>query len=72
MQHPWYNAFDWAGQKAQTLQAPYVPKVKGKKDIANFSAREEDMPPQVEIDLKIVVNDPEIAPNMAPICCWIL
>jgi len=46
--HKWYDQFDWNAMKGLKLDPPYVPKVKSKKDIANFSAREEDMPPQVE------------------------
>jgi serine/threonine protein kinase len=49
--HAWFtqnNAFDWTAMKGGTLDAPYKPKVKSKKDIANFSARKEDMPPQVK------------------------
>jgi len=46
--HAWYNGFDMAAMRNGTLDAPYKPKVKSKKDIANFSARKEDMPPQVK------------------------
>jgi len=45
--HPWYNGFDWEAMKNLTLTPPYLPQVKSKKDIANFSARKEDMPPHV-------------------------
>jgi cGMP-dependent protein kinase len=48
MKHAWYKGFDWAALKNHSLDKPYVPKVKGKKDIANFSARKEDMPPQIK------------------------
>jgi len=44
----WYKDFDWAKMKACELEAPYKPTVKNKKDIANFSARKEDMPKQLE------------------------
>lgn len=47
MKHRWYAEFQWDALKALTLPPPYKPAVKGKKDIANFSARKEDMPPQV-------------------------
>jgi len=47
-QHPWFKDFDWDAMKNLTLDPPYKPKVKNKKDIANFSARKEDMPPQVK------------------------
>lgn len=46
--HKWYQGFDWDAMKAGTLDAPYKPVVKSKKDIANFSARKEDMPRQIE------------------------
>jgi len=45
--HPWYKAFDWESMFNRTLKVPYEPKVKSKKDNNNFSARREDMPPQV-------------------------
>lgn len=44
----WYTGFDWDSMKACTLEPPYKPVVKSKKDIANFSARKEDMPRQIE------------------------
>lgn len=44
----WFNGFDWAKMFDLTLPPPYVPQVKSKKDIANFSARKEDMPPQIK------------------------
>jgi len=44
----WYEGFDWQKMKAYELDAPYKPMVKSKKDIANFSARKEDMPKQLE------------------------
>lgn len=46
--HQWFNEFDWVGMKNLTLEPPYKPKVKSRKDIANFAARKEDMPPQVK------------------------
>merc|ERR1719443_2205065 len=46
--HKWYGGFDWDAMKNGTLDAPYKPVVKSKKDIANFSARKEDMPRQIE------------------------
>lgn len=45
--HAWYKNFDWAGMR-ECKDPPYLPKVKSKKDIANFSARKEDMPPQIK------------------------
>merc|ERR1712176_190511 len=45
--HPWYRGFDWNAMMKFTLDPPYKPQVKNKKDKANFSARKEDIPPQV-------------------------
>jgi len=46
--HKWYAGHDWEKHASQELEAPYKPVVKSKKDIANFSARKEDMPRQIE------------------------
>jgi len=46
--HKWFESFDWEGMKNLKLDAPYVPVVKSKKDLANFSARKEDMPKQID------------------------
>jgi len=43
----WYNDFDWGAMENGTMEAPYKPTVKSKKDICNFSARPQDMPKQV-------------------------
>jgi len=43
----WYADFDWDAFEKQKMSPPYKPTVKNKKDIANFSARKEDMPPQI-------------------------
>jgi cGMP-dependent protein kinase len=45
--HAWFGGFDWDKMENVTLDAPYKPLIKNKKDMANFSARKEDMPPQV-------------------------
>jgi len=45
--HDWYKGFDWTAMEGCTMDAPYKPLIKNKKDMANFSARKEDMPPQV-------------------------
>jgi len=47
-QHKWYVGFDWNEFEQMGMSAPYKPVVKSKKDIANFSARKEDMPRQIE------------------------
>jgi len=46
--HAWYKQFDWEAMGNLTLKPPYVPAVKSKTDITNFSARKEDMPRQIE------------------------
>jgi cGMP-dependent protein kinase len=46
--HNWYKGFDWQGMKTNKIAPPYVPKVKSAKDMANFSARKEDLPPQIK------------------------
>jgi len=45
--HAWFKKFQWDDMEALKLSPPYKPAVKSSKDIANFSARKEDMPPQV-------------------------
>lgn len=44
---PWFAEFNWNDVETFQMDAPYKPTVKSKKDIANFSANKEDMPPQV-------------------------
>eukprot|EP00931_Biecheleriopsis_adriatica_P097311 TRINITY_DN7107_c0_g3_i1.p1 TRINITY_DN7107_c0_g3~~TRINITY_DN7107_c0_g3_i1.p1 ORF type:complete len:786 (-),score=183.19 TRINITY_DN7107_c0_g3_i1:141-2498(-) len=46
--HNWFKQFDWEKYDQGVMPAPYKPAVKSKKDIANFSARKEDMPPTVQ------------------------
>jgi len=48
--HAWYKKqqFDWAATFNLSLPPPYVPVVRSKTDIANFSARKEDMPRMIE------------------------
>lgn len=43
----WFNGFDWPSMEGMTMKVPYAPTVKSKKDMKNFSANREDMPPQV-------------------------
>jgi len=45
--HPWFEGFDWEKMENLTLEPPYKPLIKNNKDASNFSARQEDMPPQV-------------------------
>eukprot|EP00930_Biecheleria_cincta_P048179 TRINITY_DN3352_c0_g1_i1.p1 TRINITY_DN3352_c0_g1~~TRINITY_DN3352_c0_g1_i1.p1 ORF type:complete len:797 (+),score=229.90 TRINITY_DN3352_c0_g1_i1:28-2391(+) len=46
--HNWFKGFDWERYDKGDSPAPYKPQVKSKKDVANFSARKEDMPPTVQ------------------------
>lgn len=46
--HLWYKGFDWQTFNNLTMEPPYKPSVKSKKDIHNFSAHEDDMPPKVQ------------------------
>eukprot|EP00441_Pelagodinium_beii_P047620 CAMPEP_0197623154 /NCGR_PEP_ID=MMETSP1338-20131121/3215_1 /TAXON_ID=43686 ORGANISM="Pelagodinium beii, Strain RCC1491" /NCGR_SAMPLE_ID=MMETSP1338 /ASSEMBLY_ACC=CAM_ASM_000754 /LENGTH=799 /DNA_ID=CAMNT_0043193035 /DNA_START=54 /DNA_END=2453 /DNA_ORIENTATION=- len=48
MTHKWFADFDWTSMKNLTATAPYKPVVKSKRDLANFSARKEDAPRQLE------------------------
>eukprot|EP00927_Polykrikos_kofoidii_P049824 TRINITY_DN43833_c0_g1_i1.p1 TRINITY_DN43833_c0_g1~~TRINITY_DN43833_c0_g1_i1.p1 ORF type:complete len:770 (+),score=141.12 TRINITY_DN43833_c0_g1_i1:95-2404(+) len=45
--HAWFFEFDWVRMGNLTLDPPFKPVVKGKKDLANFSARKEDAPPMI-------------------------
>lgn len=47
-EHKWYADLNWDALGNGSNDAPYKPVVKSKKDIANFSARKEDMPKQLE------------------------
>jgi len=46
--HKWFEGFDWDAAKELRLEPPYKPVVKSKKDLANFSARKEDTPRQID------------------------
>jgi serine/threonine protein kinase len=46
--HKWYASFPWEQFIKLNMEPPFKPVVKSKKDIANFSARKEDMPRQLE------------------------
>jgi len=49
-EHKWYRiiSFDWKALFEGKLEAPYMPLVKSKRDIANFYVRKEDMPRVME------------------------
>ena len=34
--HRWFQGFDWDGLRAETLQAPMTPVIKGCDDVSNF------------------------------------
>mmetsp|Transcript_51117 Transcript_51117/g.119714 ORF Transcript_51117/g.119714 Transcript_51117/m.119714 type:complete len:811 (-) Transcript_51117:95-2527(-) len=44
----WYKNYNWDAVRDVSMEPPYKPVVKSKKDIANFSARKEDMPRHIE------------------------
>jgi len=46
-QHAFYQGFSWEAMEEFGMLAPYKPVVKDKKDMHNFSAKREDMPPQL-------------------------
>eukprot|EP00933_Yihiella_yeosuensis_P012765 TRINITY_DN12189_c0_g1_i10.p1 TRINITY_DN12189_c0_g1~~TRINITY_DN12189_c0_g1_i10.p1 ORF type:complete len:794 (-),score=198.27 TRINITY_DN12189_c0_g1_i10:502-2883(-) len=46
--HAWYEGFSWEKFCDFTLEAPYLPNVKSKKDLANFSVDLNDMPRFIE------------------------
>jgi len=48
MRHPWSNSFDWEALKTGTILPPYKPTVRNKRDLANVSARKEDMPKMID------------------------
>lgn len=48
MNHKWFSDMDWEAMKELKLPTPYKPVVKNKRDLANFSARKEDAPRQLE------------------------
>eukprot|EP00434_Breviolum_minutum_P026111 symbB.v1.2.023087.t1/scaffold2089.1/size89944/2 len=46
--HAWYKGFNWDKFQDFTLEAPFLPKVKSKKDLANFSVHPDEMPRFIE------------------------
>mmetsp|Transcript_88067 Transcript_88067/g.221654 ORF Transcript_88067/g.221654 Transcript_88067/m.221654 type:complete len:836 (-) Transcript_88067:101-2608(-) len=46
-QHGWFSGFTWVDLESLEMQPPYLPKVKSKTDIANFTVRPEDLPQQI-------------------------
>jgi len=47
-QHQWYSDFDWGKFESQSMVPPYMPVVKDKKDLSNFSVDKESMPKPIE------------------------
>jgi len=47
MSHAWYKGFKWDKMKELELEPPYKPVVKSRKDLANFSASTNDLPPRI-------------------------
>jgi serine/threonine protein kinase len=45
--HAFFKGFNWDTMFDLSMIPPYIPQVKNKKDAANFSAKKEDMPPQI-------------------------
>merc|ERR1719210_1611560 len=46
--HKWYTGFEWQKMEKLDVDPPYKPVCKSNSGIANFSARKEDMPKQIE------------------------
>ncbi|CAE7778646.1 egl-4 [Symbiodinium pilosum] len=46
--HAWFSTFEWEKYDNGNMPSPYKPQVQSKKDMANFTARKEDMPPNVQ------------------------
>lgn len=46
--HAWYKSFNWDKFQDFTLEAPFLPKVKSKKDLANFSVHPDELPRFIE------------------------
>merc|ERR1719379_535462 len=40
----WYEGFDWEAYVNLTMDVPYKPSVRSRKDIANFAAKPDQMP----------------------------
>merc|ERR1712136_586325 len=74
----WYANFDWDSMKDLSMDAPYKPVVRSKKDIANFSARKEDRPKAIEYrddhtgwDKDLLRDGPQkvCKKNSSTVCC---
>jgi len=46
--HAWFAGFSWEALEALTMRPPYMPVVRSRTDLANFSVGKEDLPPKVE------------------------
>jgi len=45
--HAWYAGFNWDQFAKGSVKPPYIPDVRGAKDLSNFVAMPKDMPPEV-------------------------
>lgn len=46
--HQWYKSFSWDKFQDFTLEAPFLPKVKSRKDLNNFTVHPDEMPQFIE------------------------
>jgi len=46
--HAWFAQFDWKAMQDQSMDPPYRPVVKSKKDLQNFKCRMDDVPKAIE------------------------
>jgi len=46
-EHNWYRNFNWQALRTLRLQAPFLPRVKGPRDLSNFRECEGEDPPAV-------------------------
>jgi len=46
--HSWFSLWDWDSLQALTLEPPFKPTVRNKKDLSNIKASREDMPRPVD------------------------
>jgi len=48
-EHKWFTGgkFKWEDLNSRKMVAPYLPRLKGSDDMANFGASEEDSPPEI-------------------------
>jgi len=72
--HPWFDGFSWPHLEKRTMEAPYLPTVKNKRDLTNFSDWEAVLPKTVRYSDDgsgwdrdfATLEEPEMAPSEAP------